>query len=192
MTGETVSRFLGILVKVLVHLTDERLLRVVHTGDVMATTASGVVTFNHLLMNGFTHFFTLSDLLFRGAQRTLDFTDQGIRTCASLIKEKHRVVERPNVFVGVIQQMAVGATSRSTRGGLKVLSLLIGSIGGVHRVAEFATELIRTSPVNNAGQRTNEDNTDDCANEEHTGDVPFGIFHFLYLYVVLLKTNCCA
>ena len=74
----------------------------------------------------------------------------------------------------------------------EVLALFVGSVGEIHGVAELTTEFVRTSPVNNTGQGTNKENTDDSADQQNAGNVPFGFFHFYTLYVVLVRqTGVC-
>ena len=146
---------------------------------VMAAAAGGEVTFDHLLVNGFSHFLALFELLFMRAKRALNLAEKRDGAGTGLVEEKSRVVERADVFVGVVQKVAVGAAGGGAGAGHVVLALFVGGVGEIHGVAEFAAELRAARPVDDAREDTDEDDADDGADQEDVGDIPFAVVgHF--------------
>ena len=132
---------LGLIGKGLVHRSNHRLGRVdLHVADVMAAAAGDVIHRDHPLLNGFGHFFTLFDLLFGRAECAADFTPQRVGTGNGLVPEQAHNLSLADGVHGFILQVAVHAFGFGAREGLGVLSLLVGSVGRVHRVAESAAE----------------------------------------------------
>ena len=76
---------------------------------------------------------------------------------------------------GFILQVAVHAFSFGAREGLGVLSLLVGSVGRVHRVAESAAEFGGAGPVNHGRTGAYECHTDDSADQHEAGTIPFAV-----------------
>ena len=110
--------------------------------------------FDHLLVNGFSHFLALFELLFMRAKRALNLAEKRDGAGTSLVEEKSRVVERADVFVGVVQKVAVGAAGGGAGAGHVVLALFVGGVGEIHGVAEFAAELRAARPVDDAREDT--------------------------------------
>ena len=147
--------------------------------EVMAAAAGGEVAFDHLLVNGFSHFLALFELLFMRAKRALNLAEKRDGAGTGLVEEKSRVVERADVFVGVVQKVAVGAAGGGAGAGHVVLALFVGGVGEIHGVAEFAAELRAARPVDDAREDTDEDDADDGADQEDAGDIPFAVVgHF--------------
>ena len=97
-----------------------------------------------------------------------------------LVKQKRYVIDRADVFVRVILQVAVRAASRSARTRTEVVTLLVGDVREIHRVAEFTAELRRAGPMNDAGENAHENNADHNADQADEGEIPFAVlFHFL-------------
>ena len=145
VAGEAVNLLFSIGTHALVDGADERLLGVIHAFNVMAAAAGGEVAVNHLLMNGSSHFRTLFDLLFRGAHRAADFTEERLRASDGLVDQEGGVVDRTDKMIRFILQVAVRAASRHAGSRTEVIALLIGGISDVHRMIEFAAELFRAS-----------------------------------------------
>lgn len=175
---------LALFIHSLVHLGDERTLRIVHLGDVVASAANGEVVFNHLLAYGFSHVRTTFNLLFRSGEVALNFTKQGDASSLCLVEEHQSIVNRADVFIGVVLEVAVGTACGHAGSGAVVLTLLVGLIGRIHGVAEFSAELRGARPVNYAGENANEDDADYDAHEADACEVPFAVFFHLLTYVV--------
>ena len=126
----------------------------------MAAAAGDVINGNHPLLNGFSHFFTLFNLLFGRAERAADFTPQRVGAGNGLVPEQADDLSLADGVHGFILQVAVHTFGLGAREGLGVLALLVGRVGGVHRVAESAAEFGGTGPMNHRRAGAHESNAD--------------------------------
>lgn len=183
MAGEAVHLLFRVGAHATMEFGNHRLLRIVHLFDVVAATAGREVAVDHLLMHFSSELRTHGELLFRRAHRALNFADEGDGASMRLIEEQGHIIDRADMFIGVVLQMAIRATGGSAGAGAIVKTLLIGDIRRIHRVAELAAEFDRASPVNDARQHADKHNADDHADEADHGEIPLAVlFHFVNLF----------
>ena len=181
MAGEAVD-ILSLGAHVAMDFAEHRTLRIVHAGHVMAAAAGGPVAVHHLSVDGFSHFLAHFNLLFRGAEVTGDFAEERLRAGDGLVDQQSRVVDRTGEVVRFILEVAVRAAGSGAGSRTEVVALLIGNVGGVHRVAEFAAELFSAGPVNNRREHADEHDADSNADNAPESKVPGAIFfHFVNL-----------
>ena len=140
----------------LVHLGNDRLCGVCHLLEIVAALAGHEAGFLHpveVLLGEF----RLHGLLLLGrAHRAADFTPEAGQTALGLVEEQANNLRLADRVLGLILEMAVNAGSGGATLGLGVLTLLVGGIDIIHRVAERAAELGGTGPVHNCGAGRND------------------------------------
>lgn len=180
MTGSFVaSNAIGLRIVVhgLMHGGNHRLGGIdLEVAQIVAGTAVDVAGALHPIRHGLSHFGAMCDLFFRCAQGTADLSPEGNGTGHCLVPEHTDNLRLRNILNGLVLQVAVDAFGLKTGIGLKVHSFLVGSVSGIHRVAESAAEGVGAGPMNDGGAGAHESNTDDDTDQYQSSAIPFAVF----------------